>query len=281
MIRFNCDYCEGAHPRILEKLLQTNLVQTAGYGEDEYCREAADIIRRLCQAPDAAVHFLVGGTQTNLTVLCAALRPWQGVIAAETGHIAAHESGAIEATGHKVLTLPHRGRQNFRRPDRVHLRRTLGRRHARAHGHARSGLSIASHRIRNALHASRNQRNPRRVRSVRVDSLPRRSAPGIRPGRRGKRFDPALPCPDHRRFLHRRHQTGRAVWGSGGPFQPLSRSEFPLSDQAKGRMLAKGRLLGIQFAELLRDGLYFSLPGTRFNWPKNCAALLKRQVSPS
>ena len=106
MIRFNCDYSEGAHPRILEKLIETNLVQTAGYGEDPFCQKAAQRIKDLCEYQDADVHFLVGGTQANLILLTAALRPHQGAISADTGHINTHESGAIEATGHKVLTIP-------------------------------------------------------------------------------------------------------------------------------------------------------------------------------
>ena len=106
MIRFECDYAEGAHPLILERLTQTNFEQTKGYGEDEYCENARRIIRRLCETPSADVHFLVGGTQTNTTVIVSILRPHQGVISAVTGHINIHETGAIEATGHKVLALP-------------------------------------------------------------------------------------------------------------------------------------------------------------------------------
>lgn len=105
MIRFNCDYSEGAHPKVLEKLIETNLEQTAGYGVDDYCLKAAELIKEKCKKQDAEIHFFVGGTQTNLTVISAALRPHQGVIAANTGHINVHESGAIEATGHKVLSV--------------------------------------------------------------------------------------------------------------------------------------------------------------------------------
>ena len=105
MIRFNCDYCEGAHQRILDKLVETNMEQTPGYGNDHFCAEAAQMIRDLCKAPEAAVHFLTGGTQANLTVIAAALRPHQGVLCSEAGHIAVHEAGAVEATGHKVLGL--------------------------------------------------------------------------------------------------------------------------------------------------------------------------------
>lgn len=106
MIYFNNDYSEGCHEKVLEALTRTNLEQTAGYGEDEYCRKAAKKIRTLCGREDIAVHFLVGGTQANLTVIDAALRPHQGALCAFSGHINVHETGAVEATGHKVLTVP-------------------------------------------------------------------------------------------------------------------------------------------------------------------------------
>lgn len=105
MIRFNSDYTEGCHPLILERLAETNLEQTPGYGEDEYCKKAADLIRKECQAEDAAVHFLVGGTQTNVTVISAALKHYQGAITAVSGHINVHETGALEACGHKCLGI--------------------------------------------------------------------------------------------------------------------------------------------------------------------------------
>ena len=106
MLRFECDYGEGAAPAVLDLMQRTNFDQTPGYGEDAYCAKAAAQIRLLCDAPDADVHFFVGATQANLTVIAAALRPWQGVLCADTGHIHVHETGSIEATGHKVLTLP-------------------------------------------------------------------------------------------------------------------------------------------------------------------------------
>ena len=106
MIRFECDYTEGAHPRIIDALAKTNMEQTKGYGEDEHCEHARELIRNKCGCEDADVHFLVGGTQTNMTVIASVLRPHQGVISAETGHINVHETGSIEATGHKVLALP-------------------------------------------------------------------------------------------------------------------------------------------------------------------------------
>jgi len=102
---FNSDYMEGAHPRILERLIETNREKTSGYGTDEYSERARARIREACAAPDAGVYILVGGTQTNATVLSALLAPYEGVVSADTGHIATHEAGAIEATGHKVITV--------------------------------------------------------------------------------------------------------------------------------------------------------------------------------
>ena len=106
MIYFNNDYSEGCHEAVLQALTRTNLEQTPGYGEDVYCRRAADKIRALCGREDLYVQFLVGGTQTNLTVIAAALRPHQGALGPESAHINVHETGAVEATGHKVLTVP-------------------------------------------------------------------------------------------------------------------------------------------------------------------------------
>ena len=106
MIYFTSDYTEGCHPRILDRMVRTNFEQTSGYGTDYHCRNAARYILAECGREDARVHFLVGGTQTNLTLIAAALRPHQGAVCAESGHIHVHETGAVEATGHKCLTLP-------------------------------------------------------------------------------------------------------------------------------------------------------------------------------
>ena len=105
MIQFQCDYNEGAHPLILQRLAETNMEQTIGYGEDPYCEQARSLIKEVCQNDNIDVHFLVGGTQTNTTVIAHTLRPYQGVLSAVSGHINVHETGAIEATGHKVLGL--------------------------------------------------------------------------------------------------------------------------------------------------------------------------------
>ena len=105
-LSFSSDYMDGACPEIMHRLMETNLEQTVGYGLDPYSEAAKEKIRKACNAPDAEIFFLVGGTQTNATVIDALLQKYQGVLAAETGHISVHEAGAIEAGGHKVLSLP-------------------------------------------------------------------------------------------------------------------------------------------------------------------------------
>ena len=107
-LSFASDYMEGAHPLILQRLAETNLLKSAGYGLDEFSDAAREKIRSACRTPEADIFFLVGGTQTNAVMIDAILRPWQGVIAAQSGHISVHEAGAIESGGHKVLALPHK-----------------------------------------------------------------------------------------------------------------------------------------------------------------------------
>ncbi|HFI0463374.1 TPA: low specificity L-threonine aldolase [Streptococcus suis] len=108
MLYFQNDYLQGAHPKILQALIDTNLVPQPGYTSDEYSQEAAQKIKEACQAPDAHVFLLSGGTQTNKIVIASMLQSYQGVLAPESGHISVHEAGAIEASGHKVLTLAHK-----------------------------------------------------------------------------------------------------------------------------------------------------------------------------
>ena len=108
MLHFENDYNKGTHPALLEALVQTNLEGLSGYGTDKYTVSAIEKIRQATKCPNAQVTFLSGGTQTNQVVIDALLQSYQGVIAAETGHVASHEAGAIEFSGHKVLTLPHK-----------------------------------------------------------------------------------------------------------------------------------------------------------------------------
>ena len=113
MLSFTCDYTQGAHPAILERLVSTNFQQEPGYGEDVFTASAREKIRTACACPEADVYLLVGGTQTNSTIIASLLHDVEGAVAVETGHIAVHEAGAVEYTGHKVLTLPaHEGKMD-------------------------------------------------------------------------------------------------------------------------------------------------------------------------
>ncbi len=105
MIRFDCDYLEGAHPKILKKIVESNYEQTPGYSKDEYTKSAIDKIKKVCKTDNIDIHILVGGTQTNTTVIASALKPYQAVICVNTGHINVHETGAIESCGHKVISV--------------------------------------------------------------------------------------------------------------------------------------------------------------------------------
>ena len=106
MVSFECDYIAGAHPKILKRLAETNMESLPGYGMDHYTESAKEKIKAACGCPEAEVEFMVGGTQTNSVIISTILRDWEGVIAAESGHVSVHESGAVEFTGHKVLQLP-------------------------------------------------------------------------------------------------------------------------------------------------------------------------------
>lgn len=106
MLNFESDYLEGCHPKLLDKLIKTNLEPLSGYGADKYCDSAKEKIAKACECPNAQVALLVGGTQTNQLVIDSILKPFEGVVAAKTGHVAVHEAGAIEYTGHKVLEIP-------------------------------------------------------------------------------------------------------------------------------------------------------------------------------
>ncbi len=259
MILFNSDYLEGAHPRVMQRLMDTNLLQTPGYGEDEFCDRARQIIRDLCDAPDAAVHFLVGGTQVNATLLTAALRPWQGVISADSGHIAVHETGAVEARGHKVLSLP--GRDGKLDAEQVF---ELCRLHFSDESHEHMVMP-------GAVYIS----NPTEVGTLysRDELSALRSACdrwGLVLYLDGARLGYGLASPENTLDLPFLAGTCDA-FTIGGTKQGLLFGEalvilnpaldrcFRYLQKQMGGMLAKGRLLGVQFEEILRDGLYMEL----------------------
>ena len=263
MIRFENDYAEGAHPAVLQALIDTNTCQTPGYGVDSYCEAARATIRRLCEREDVDVHFLVGGTQTNTIAICAALRPHQGVIAATTGHIAVHESGAIEATGHKVLTLPS--------PDGK-LRAAQVRDYVLAH----RADATCEHMVQPAMvYISQSTENGTIYTLEELDALWQVcQALDILLYIDGARLGYALSVPGAMTLPELAARCDMFYIGGtkvGALFgealviaNPAVKKDFRYILKQHGAMLAKGRLLGVQFEALLKDGLYFEI-GTRAN----------------
>ncbi len=259
MIRFNCDYLEGAHPRVMDALLRTNMEQSAGYGCDEYCDKAKACIKSLCEDDSIAVHFLVGGTQTNMTVISAALRPHQGVMSADTGHINCHETGAIEATGHKVITLPtengrikaedidsyvtaYRGDDNWEhvvQPKMVYISHPT-----------ETGTLYSKEELKAISEACKKH--------------------GLYLFLDGARLGYALACPTNDidipfiteccdMFYIGGTKVGLLFGEALVIKNPALQEDFRCIIKQKGGMLAKGRLLGVQFYEMFCDGLYLEI----------------------
>lgn len=255
MFNFKNDYSEGCHPRILDALARTNPEQTVGYGLDEHCANAAALIRKVigCQAAD--IHFLVGGTQTNLTAIAAFLRPHHCVLAAATGHVNVHETGAIEATGHKVVTRPtpdgkltpvlvqemvdEHTDEHMVKPGLVYISQSteLGTVYTKAelealHTCCQSNnllLYIDGARLACALASH--------LCDVKLSDLPYLcDAFYIGGTKNGMLFGEALVI-----------------------VNDDLKDDFRFLIKQRGGMLAKGRLLGIQFEEQFRDDLYFQL----------------------
>lgn len=261
MIRFESDYTEGAHPRILQRLLETNEEQTPGYGLDQHCEAARNYIKKACQAMDAEVHFLVGGTQTNATIIASILRPYQGAVTAESGHIAVHETGAIEAAGHKVLTLP--SRDGKIRAEQV---KELYRAHwaDASHEHmVQPGMVYISHPTENGTTYRKNELEALSA-VCRECGLPL-MLDGARLGYGLTAPDNDLSLTDIARLCDVFYIGGTKVGALMGEAvvitQEALRRDFRYMIKQHGGMLAKGRLLGIQFETLFEDGLYFEIAG--------------------
>ena len=258
MISFTCDYNEGAHPLILKRLLETNLQQEPGYGHDAFTASARTRIREACACPSAEVFLLTGGTQTNSTVIATMLRDYQGAVAAETGHIAVHEAGAVEYTGHKVLTLPsHDGK--MRADD---LRAYLAHYYADgSYDHmVFPGLVYISFPTEYGTLYSLSELQALRAvcdeykLPLFVDGA--RLGYGLmRPACDVTLQDLAALCDV---FTIGGTKVG-ALCGEAVVFPHGAPDHFFTMVKQHGALLAKGRLLGIQFDVLFTDGLYFKI----------------------
>ncbi len=258
-ILFQCDYNEGAHPSILRRLAETNLEQTPGYGEDVYCAQAAEKIRLSCGDDSLAVHFLVGGTQTNLTVIDAALRPHQGVLCAETGHINVHETGAVEACGHKVLGLPSRDgkitAEDIRKACESH-------RDSDSFEHmVQPGMVYLSNPTE--LGTIYSAKELQKIYEVCSEYGVYLFLDGARLGYGLAAPDNDLTLPLIARYTDVFYIGGTKVGALFGEAVVIRnealKKDFRYLIKQKGGMLAKGRLLGLQFDQLFTDGLYLEL----------------------
>lgn len=256
MIHFECDYTEGTAPEILRRLVETNLEQTAGYSEDGYCDSAREMIRAACGDADAAVHFLVGGTQTNTILLSAALRPHQGAVCPTGGHISIHEAGAIESTGHKVLESPS--------PDGKLTAEALDAL-CRAHWDdstfehmVQPGLAYISQPTENGLLYSKDELTALRRVCDRWDLF--LYADGARLGYALAAEENDVTLPDLYRLTDAFYIGGTKVGALFGEALVIRndqlRRDFRYLIKQRGGLFAKGRLLGLQFETLFTDGLY-------------------------
>lgn len=259
MIQFQCDYSEGAHPRILERMMQTNLEQTVGYGEDHYCAMARSLVQKACSREDADVHFLVGGTQANMTVISSILRPYQGVICVRTGHINVHETGAIEHSGHKVLALEGKdgllSAGSVREAMLEHINED-GPEHTVQPGmvyisfSTEVGTVYTLKQLEELAAVCREYGLPLFIDGARMGY-----------GLASEGCDVTLQ--DIARLADVFYIGGTkqgALFGEAVVItNPDLKKDFRYSIKQNGGMLAKGRLLGIQFLTLFEDGLYFEL----------------------
>ena len=274
MISFASDYIAGAHPQILKRLTETNLEPLPGYGEDIWCNRAKEKIRAACGCPQAQVEFLTGGTQTNQIVISTLLREHEGVIAAQTGHVSTHEAGAIEYSGHKVLELPQRHgkldaaeveryiRDFFADENREHM--------------VFPGMVYISHPTEyGTLYNKKELEALSRV--CRACAIPL-YLDGARLGYGLMSRETDVALTDIAALCDVFYIGGTkvgALCGEAVVFTQNNRPpHFTNAVKKRGALLAKGRLLGVQFDALFTDGLYFELSRHAIEMAERLKALL-------
>ncbi|MDR7077458.1 threonine aldolase [Neobacillus niacini] len=273
MYSFKNDYSEGAHPKILNALLETNLVQDEGYGEDRYSRKAIELIKRKIGSNDVDIHFISGGTQTNLIAISAFLRPHEAAIAVSSGHILGHETGAIEATGHKILSVEGRdGKltptdiqgvldghpdEHMVKPKLVYISNST-----------EIGSIYTKHELQTLHDFCQNNQL-----ILYMD--------GARLGSALCSEENDLQLSDLPELVDAFYIGGTKNGALIGEALVIStdslKEDFRYHIKQKGALLAKGRLMGIQFLELFRDNLFFDL-ATHAN---KMAGLLREELSNS
>ena len=253
---FRNDYSFGAHPKVLSALAETNLEGNIGYGDDAYCDRAKSLIRDLCQCPQAEVQFLIGGTQTNFTPIAAFLRPWEGVICADSAHINGHEVGAVEATGHKLLQIQ-TGPDGKITPEQI---APILERHKDVH--------LVKPRLVEIADATESGMVYTKAELTALSEYCRANdlllfLDGARLGCALTSSKNDLTLPDLARLTDAFYIGGTkngALMGEALVItNPALQPDFFRIKKQLGAVLAKGWLLGVQFEALLKDGLYFEM----------------------
>ncbi len=258
MLYFENDYSEGAHEAVLRRLIDTNMEQLPGYGNDRYCEAAREKIRKACGCPEAEVYFLVGGTQTNAVVISAVLKQYEGVIAASTGHINGHEAGAVEYSGHKILTLPQEAGKITAGALRDYLEAFY---HDRNCEHmVFPGMVYISHPTEYGTLYSR--RELQEISEVCGQYEIPLYLDGARLGYGLASEASDVSLEDIARYTSVFYIGGTkvgALCGEAVVFTKQAPRHFITEIKQKGALLAKGRLLGVQFDALFTDGLYLKI----------------------
>ncbi len=259
MLSFESDYIEGAHEKILQRLLETNMEKLSGYGSDKYCESAKAKIREACGCPDAEIFFLAGGTQTNDTVIDSMLTKYEGVVSAQTGHIHAHEAGAVENSGHKVLALPsHDGKL-----EAGELRKLLEDFWADDnHEHmVFPGMVYISHPTEYGTLYTKDEFE--QISSICREYQIPLFLDGARLGYGLMSYDTDVSLADIAKYTDVFYAGGTKVGALCGEAVVFTKKNMPkhflTTVKQHGALMAKGRLLGIQFDTLFTDDLYFKI----------------------
>lgn len=259
MLSFESDYTEGAHEAILKRLAETNREQTPGYGTDSYCEAAKEKIARACHCPEADIYFLTGGTQTNQIVIDSLLKSYEGVIAARTGHVNVHEAGAIEFTGHKVLELPQKNGKLEPEMLRAYMEAFY---RDPSHDHmVFPGMVYISHPTE--LGTLYTKAELTALSEVCGEYELPLFLDGARLGYGLMSLDTDVTLEDIARLCDVFYIGGTKVGALFGEAVVFTKNNAPRQFvtliKQHGALLAKGRLLGLQFDTLFTDGLYFEI----------------------
>lgn len=280
MISFENDYIAGAHPQVLRRLMETNLEPLSGYGTDPYCEKARKKIREACGCPEAEVEFLTGGTQTNAVVISSMLKDYEGVIAAKTGHVSVHEAGAIEYTGHKVLELPQEGGRIVPSVLRDYLAGFYG---DENHEHmVFPGMLYISHPTEyGTLYTKAELDEIAEIcRSYEIPLF----LDGARLGYGLMSRQTDLTLQDIAQLCDIFYIGGTKVGALCGEAVVFTKQNKPPhfmnSVKKRGALLAKGRLLGIQFDTLFTDNLYFEISRHAIEMAEELKVIIKNKQIP-